>query len=213
MHKTHGLSKSPLYKLWATVKNRCYNKNDHIYPNYGGRGVRMCKEWRDDPVSFMDWCKNNGWAKGLQIDKDIKAMSLGLKPNLYSPERCQFVTPKKNGTATRKSRYIEYKGRRQTLAQWSEETGVSMSLIVMRLDYYGYTVEQVLTKKDNRYNYNKHRNVKNVFEFNGKKQSMPKWSKELGISAGTLHFRIKHYGWSIEKAFTTPLNEHKYKKC
>jgi|SRR6478752_275056 len=146
MHKTHGLSKSPLYKLWATVKNRCYNKNDRIYSEYGGRGVRMCDEWRDNPEAFMEWCKDNGWQNGLQIDKDIIAMSQGLVPDIYSPERCQFVTPKINGTATRKSRYIEYNGVSKTLAQWSDELGISRTTILMRLDVYGYTVDQALTK-------------------------------------------------------------------
>lgn len=146
MHKTHGLSGTPLYDLWATIKNRCYNKNEPIYKEYGARGVRMCNEWLNNPVAFIEWAKRNGWKKGLQIDKDIIATKLGLPPLLYAPDRCQFVTPKINGTATRKSRYIEYNGVTKTLAQWSDELGISRTTILMRLDIYGYSVEQALTK-------------------------------------------------------------------
>ena len=47
--KTHGLSKHPLYRVWKGIRNRCYNKNSSYYPNYGGRGVVMCKE------RYRDW--------------------------------------------------------------------------------------------------------------------------------------------------------------
>lgn len=212
MHKTHGLSKSPLYKLWATVKNRCYNINEPSYEYYGAKGVSMCDEWRDNPVSFMEWCKNNGWAKGLQIDKDIIAMGLGLNPNIYSPERCQFVTRDVNMGTTGKTRYIEYNGKRQSLIEWSRELGIPSSTLLVRIDMQGYSIEKAFIKKDNRVNFRNHRNVNRVFTFNGKTQSIPKWSKELGISSNTLNSRITSFGWSIDKAFTTPLNNHKNKK-
>lgn len=144
--RTHGLSGTPIYDLWATVKNRCYNVNEPSYPEYGGRGVIMCDEWKNDPAAFVEWAKKNGWKKGLQIDKDIIAMKLRLEPLLYSPDRCQFVTAKTNGTATRKSRYIEYNGVTKTLAQWSDELGIGRSTILLRLDVYGYSIEKALTK-------------------------------------------------------------------
>lgn len=212
MNRKHGLSGTILYDLWATIKNRCYNKNDHIYPRYGERGVVMCDEWLNNPEAFIEWAKNNGWKKGLQIDKDIIAMKLGVEPLLYSPDRCQFVTPTVNGSATRKSRFITYNGQTKTLIEWSRELKIPSSTILIRLDNLGYTVEQALTKKDNRLGYSGCRNVKRVFEYNGKSQSIPKWSKEVGISSNTLNMRITEFGWSIEKALTTPIGQHKFKK-
>lgn len=82
----------PLYDVWKGMKARCYDKNHISYHRYGGKGVVVCELWRTDFKPFYDWCIANGWKKGLQIDKDIKAKELGLEPNLYSPERCQFVT-------------------------------------------------------------------------------------------------------------------------
>lgn len=146
MNKTHGLAGTILYDLWAGIKNRCYNENEPSYRYYGASGVRMCDEWINNPVAFIEWCKVNGWAKGLQIDKDIIALKNGWKPNLYSPERCQFVTKKQNGMVTRRSRNIEFNGVTKTLSEWSDDLGIARTTILMRLDVYKYPVEKALFK-------------------------------------------------------------------
>lgn len=97
----HGLSGAnntchPLYSVWATMKTRCYNKNHPSYKRWGAKGVRVCDEWLNDFTSFYNWCIANGWKQGLQIDKDIIALNLGAKADLYSPERCSIVTAKTN---------------------------------------------------------------------------------------------------------------------
>lgn len=46
-------------------------------------------------------------------------------------------------------------------------------------------------------------------DFNGKSQNICAWAKELGISVTTLYGRIYMMGWSIEKAFTTPIRKGK----
>jgi hypothetical protein len=45
MSQKHGLSKTRIYKLYQEMKRRCYNPNCSSYPNYGGRGIRVCEEW------------------------------------------------------------------------------------------------------------------------------------------------------------------------
>lgn len=102
--RKHGLSKTkgnkadPLYALWMYVKGRCYNPAKDGYQHYGGKGVTMCAEWVDSPEVFVDWCINNGWKAGLQLDKDILSKKLGISPAIYSPNTCQFVTPKENAS-------------------------------------------------------------------------------------------------------------------
>ena len=43
--KTHGLTGTRLYRIWAGMLNRCRNKNVKSYKHYGAKGVRVCKEW------------------------------------------------------------------------------------------------------------------------------------------------------------------------
>jgi len=65
----HGLSKHPLYFVWASLVNRCTNPEHPCYHHYGGRGITVCKEWRENIGKFIDWAVKNGWKEGLCIDK------------------------------------------------------------------------------------------------------------------------------------------------
>ncbi|MCL4419179.1 hypothetical protein M1146_03700, partial [Patescibacteria group bacterium] len=81
--------KQPLKSIWNNMISRCYNHRNISYKNYGYVGVEVCEEWRIDFYSFYNWAIENGWQKGLQLDKDIKGNGL-----LYSPDNCLFVTRK-----------------------------------------------------------------------------------------------------------------------
>jgi len=86
----------PLYDVWKGMKARCRSKNHASHKNYVDKGVRVCDIWDKNFVSFFNWAIENGWKEGLQLDKDIKANQLGVTPDLYSPERCSFVTASVN---------------------------------------------------------------------------------------------------------------------
>ncbi len=59
--KTHGLSKTRLYKVWCGMKERCYNPHNKRYKHYGGRGIEMCDEWKNDFMAFRKWALENGY--------------------------------------------------------------------------------------------------------------------------------------------------------
>ena len=40
-----------LYKIWSAMKQRCYYKNSIEYYNYGGRGIKVCEEWKNNFIS------------------------------------------------------------------------------------------------------------------------------------------------------------------
>lgn len=141
----HGLSSTAIYKIWKGIKKRCYDEKEPSYPNYGGRGVVMCDEWLNNPAAFCEWSLNNGWAKGLEIDKDIKAKELGVDALLYSPERCVFVTPAQNSRATRRNVYITHNGQTKIAADWAIETGVDARKILYRFRR-GYSLDKVFAK-------------------------------------------------------------------
>lgn len=82
---THGLYKHKLYKIFYAMKDRCYRSNDQNYHYYGGRGIKICQEWLDDFKCFYDWCMNNGWKDGLEIDRENNDGN-------YEPSNCRFVT-------------------------------------------------------------------------------------------------------------------------
>lgn len=55
----HGLSETPEYITWKTIKVRCYRENASNYEYYGGRGIRMQDSWKDDPVEFINYVLEN----------------------------------------------------------------------------------------------------------------------------------------------------------
>lgn len=89
----------PLYKVWISMRARCYNPTDQSYYNYGARGVRVCDEWNNNYQSYYDWCMANGWKPGLQVDKDAIPKKLGIPALLYSPEMCSILTRTENNQA------------------------------------------------------------------------------------------------------------------
>lgn len=97
-----------LYRRWTGIKARCYNKNDTAYYQYGAIGVTMCKEWLANFESFKMWALSNGFKQELEIDKDMLCDKLDIKPKIYSPSTCQWVTKQEN---------MSYQNRKKTSKQ------------------------------------------------------------------------------------------------
>ena len=50
---THGKSQTPEWRVWHNMNQRCYNKNNPGYKYYGGRGIKVCKRWRESFENFL----------------------------------------------------------------------------------------------------------------------------------------------------------------
>lgn len=84
----HGFNGSRLETVWEGMIQRCENKNSKCFKWYGGRGISICKEWRENPKAFFLWASLR-WGDGLQIDR------IDNDGN-YEPANCRFVTPLEN---------------------------------------------------------------------------------------------------------------------
>jgi len=138
-YKTHGLSDHPLYFAWSNIIQRCTNPKDSAYEWYGAKGVTVCEEWRNDFKTFYDWCIENGWKPGLEIDKDVKG------GNAYSPQNCILIDHKINSNNRQNNRVIKFNGKTQTLAMWSEELGISGDTLRARLGKLGWSLDRAMT--------------------------------------------------------------------
>ena len=134
---THGQSKTPLYRIWNSMRQRCENKNDAAYQNYGARGVTVCDEWMHSFQSFSDWAFQHGYVDGLTIDR--KDNNGG-----YCPENCQWVTMKTQQNNKRNNHVLTFNGKTMTVAEWSDFLNVRPSAIYSRL-YSGWSVERALS--------------------------------------------------------------------
>lgn len=142
--QTHGLGSHPLNSRWQTIKQRCYNVNHKEWRRYGGRGITMCKEWRDDFVAFYDWCLTNGYEQHLSIDR--KNNDKG-----YTPENCRFVDGSTNSNNTRSNHLVLYRGEVLTVMELCKKLGIEdrYSTVRQRIKKYGYSIEDAVILKTN----------------------------------------------------------------
>ena len=77
--------KTNLSRLREGIIDRCSNPNRKEYPKYGGRGIKICDEWKNDRYSFFSWANQNGYRHGLEIDRINNDGD-------YCPDNCRFVT-------------------------------------------------------------------------------------------------------------------------
>lgn len=140
---THGLTRDfkmpPLYRIWVNIRYRCYNPKAKLYPLYGGRGIAMCERWRDDFVAFASDMGER--PAGTSIDRiDTNGP--------YSPENCRWATDTEQQRNTRRSKVIEFDGKRKILSVWAEELNMEPTTISSRLKR-GWSVERALTTPAN----------------------------------------------------------------
>lgn len=133
----HGKCETKLYKSWAHMKERCLNPNCKSYKNYGARGITICEDWLEFE-NFNQWAINNGYKKGLTIDRIDNNGD-------YKPSNCRWVNRKKQNNNRRDNVILEFNGKKKTLAQWAEELNINYSTLHSRI-YTGWSVEKALTQ-------------------------------------------------------------------
>lgn len=151
----HGLEKNPLYNVYNGMMRRCYNENDKFYKYYGGRGITVCKRWRDKRdykglKRFVKWAEVSGYTKGLEIDRR-------KNNSRYSPENCRWVTPKINANNRRKRSHTimvkDNKGKSISLYDFFKRDGLktlNFDLVRHRYQVYGWSAERAIKQPTNR---------------------------------------------------------------
>lgn len=145
-HYKHGEAAkdnlSRLYRTWSDMKTRCYNPKCKCYPNYGGRGIRVCDEWIDDFIAFKTWAENNGYNANLNA-KQNSIDRIDVNGD-YCPENCRWITWKEQCYNRRTNLYLEYNGERKTVTEWAKIVGIKWQTIAARV-HRGWTDEEALT--------------------------------------------------------------------
>lgn len=113
-------------RKFSQMKSRCYNSKHKAYKNYGGRGIKIYKEWLENPKKFYNWAINSGYREGLSIDRiDVNGS--------YEPNNCRWITNLQQQNNKRNSHYLDYNNEKHTIAEWSRITGIPTSTIIDRI--------------------------------------------------------------------------------
>jgi hypothetical protein len=124
---SHGLTGTPLYRSWAMMIQRCKNKKLAGWPNYGGRGIKVCKRW----LKFENFIADMGVRpKGTSLDRIDN-------DDDYKPSNCRWATRSQQAKNTRAARLITYQGRTMNLVDWANELGLDTSTLIYRIAHHG----------------------------------------------------------------------------
>lgn len=137
----HGFHGEKLYATWKSIKQRCYNKNSHCYKDYGGRGIEMCCEWRENYSSFRKWALANGYKEGLTIER------IDVNGN-YSPGNCTWIPLGAQAMNRRTSHYITVCGERMTITQASKKYGINRGTLSARINRSGWDEEKAALTRE-----------------------------------------------------------------
>ena len=122
----HGGCGTRLYRIWTNMIDRTENPKNHCFNIYGGKGIKICEEWRHDFSKFRDWANKNGYQDDLSIDRID-----GNKG--YYPDNCRWATPTEQANNVNRNHIIQYSGKKMTMAEAAKAAGLSYSCFKERI--------------------------------------------------------------------------------
>lgn len=133
---THKKSKTKIYGVWLTMRQRCLNPEVKAYANYGGRGICVCNRWDD----FELFLKDMGHPPSSKHTLD----RIDVNGN-YEPSNCRWATRKDQALNKRNNHVLEYNGEKLTISEWSTKLEIPYNTIIGRINNYGWTVNAALS--------------------------------------------------------------------
>ena len=100
------------------MMSRCYNKNSWNYKWYGGKGITVCDEWRNDFLNFRDWALENGYSKELTLDRIDGGKD-------YCPENCRWTTWERQQNNKSNNHIVIINGEQYSMADASKKLNMS----------------------------------------------------------------------------------------
>ena len=122
------------YCAWLNMHRRCKRTDLKDYPNYGGRGIRVCPEWEDFTAFYHDMGSPPIGGSLDRIDNNGN----------YEPGNCQWTTKRAQARNRRSNRILEHNGKSMSVTEWAEHLGLPRQRIKNRL-HRGWSIERVLS--------------------------------------------------------------------
>jgi hypothetical protein len=144
-NRKHGMyvgdKPMPTYVRWMLMMQRCYNKKHVAYHNYGGRGIRVCDEWKKSPSQFAIDVGSPPF-QGATLDRIDNNAG-------YSKENVRWSTRKQQANNTRRNCRVEINGVTKTVSEWADfaETvnGLNKNTVQSRFFNLGWDMFDAVT--------------------------------------------------------------------
>jgi hypothetical protein len=129
-----GVARTSEFRIWESMRSRCRNPMNTAYKHYGGRGITVCERWQTFENFLADMGKR-------PLGKSLERVN---NDGNYEKSNCRWASHKEQMRNRRTTKMIEWNGRTQSLVDWSDEIGISASVIHGRIRR-GWEIEAALT--------------------------------------------------------------------
>jgi lambda repressor-like predicted transcriptional regulator len=168
------------------MRERCSLPTAKAWPDYGGRGIRVCKRWE----SFENFISDMG--ERPSVDYTIEREN----PNgNYEPRNCRWIPKAEQSRNRRNGRSYTLRGKTLSLKDWSKKTGIHYRALLTR-HRRGWPAERALTRVIGA--------PRTALSYRNKTMTVTEWAAHSGMNIKTLRSRLDQ-GWSIAKALSTPV--------
>lgn len=143
----HNMSFTDEYQSWGGMIQRCNNPNNKAYKDYGGRGIKVCKRWRE---SFEEFYKDMGdRPENLTLDRINNNLNYSCGKceeclNNNWKINCRWATDKIQSRNKRQTRLFTFNGKTQCLKDWAKEYNLKYNTIIHRLNTLKWNFEKSL---------------------------------------------------------------------
>lgn len=123
------------YYAWRSMRYRCLNPKGRSFHHYGGRGITICPQWKDDYDQFfadMGECPS-----GLTLEREDNEGG-------YDPGNCVWAPLIDQLNNQRRCTRVTRHGVTKTIGQWAADLGLDYSTLHRRLNRYGMSPEKAL---------------------------------------------------------------------
>lgn len=136
--KKHGEGNTPLAAVWRAMIARCHNPKNRAYQRYGGRGIKVCPEWRNSFLAFKKYMGER--PTGHQIDR------FPDKNGDYKPGNVRWATVAGNQRNRNNNKTLTHDGVTKLLVEWAEEFNIPYGTLWQRVKN-GWDSEKCLFTK------------------------------------------------------------------
>jgi hypothetical protein len=133
---TQGGKRSPEFRSWAAMLDRCTNPNDPKWPKYGGRGIKVHDAWRTNFAQFL--ADMGPRPPGTTLDR------YPSNDGDYEPGNCRWATPQQQNENTRRNVRLTLGNETHTVTEWARRLDCHTSSLIKRIKR-GLSDEAVLT--------------------------------------------------------------------
>ena len=131
----HGLSHTPEFSIWNTMRERCNNLKHISYPRYGALGVTVAPEWGD----FARFIADMGPRPSTRHTIDRKDNSNG-----YGPGNCRWATYTAQARNMSNNLMVDFRGEQICLAELAERTSTPYPRLFYRVTH-GWPIEKAIS--------------------------------------------------------------------